>query len=112
MGPGSARCSAPSGMTIESHSKPVRHAPLPTAGLRPQRVADGAQPRQVLARRIDRGAPLERLVLRIALAQAPREFRLHQLGAEIEGVRGVGGETELWKQRERILRHVMTVAIV
>jgi len=75
-------------------------------------VAHLAQPRQVLWRAIDRAAPIERLVLRVALAQAPGDFRLHQFGAEIEGVRRIVSELELREERECVLRHAMAVAVI
>src|SRR5262249_6322967 len=57
-------------------------------------VPDLAEAGEVFRIAIDRATPIERLVLRITLAQAPRDFRFHQLGAEIEGMRRVVSQVE------------------
>ena len=71
-----------------------------------------AQARAVLGQAVDPTAPIERLVLGVALAQPPCDLRLHQLGAEIEGVRRILSNTELGKERESILRDVVAVSII
>ena len=47
----------------------------------------------VFGQAIDPTTPVERLVLSVALAQPPRDLRLHQLGTEIEGVRSILSNT-------------------
>ena len=54
---------------------------------------------------------MHRLVLRIALAQAPRGLRLHQLGAEIEGVGAIVLDIQAGKKRERVLRDRVPLAV-
>src|SRR5215470_6836783 len=72
---------------------------------RAQRMPGLPQPREILRRRrIDRAAPIERLVLGVALAEAPGDLGPHQLRPEIERVRAVRLDAEPGEQRERILR--------
>src|SRR5262245_60863682 len=57
---------------------------------RAQRVPGLAQAGQILVLRpIDRAAPGERLVLRIALAEPPGDLGAHQLRPEIERMRAI-----------------------
>ena len=57
-----------------------------------------AQARAVLYQTVDGTTPIERLVLGVALAQSPCDLRLHQLGAEIEGMRRILSKAELGKE--------------
>src|SRR5579859_8030091 len=57
-------------------------------------------------------APGERLILDIALAEAPGDFGPCQLDAEIKGVRAVALDPELRIEREGVLRDVMAVAVI
>jgi hypothetical protein len=59
-----------------------------------QRVSGRGQAREVFSRAVDGTAPVERRILCVTLAQAPRYFRLHQFGAEIERVRAVVVDAE------------------
>src|SRR5262245_65176124 len=77
-----------------------------------QRVTHFAQARESRRAPVDRAAPVERLILRVALAKTVRDLGLHQLGAEIESVRSIPLDGEFREQRERILADVMAVAIV
>src|SRR6266487_2629975 len=63
-------------------------------GLRAQGVPGRFQPGAVLHRCICGASPVERLVLRVALAQSPGDFRLGQLGTEIERMRAIPFDTE------------------
>ena len=65
----------------------------------------------VFGQAIDPTAPVERLVLSVALAQPPRDLRLHQLGTEIEGVRRIFSNTELGKERESILVAISVIDV-
>src|SRR3954451_16834267 len=56
----------------------------------------------VFGQTINPTAPVERLVLGVALAQPPRDLGFHQLRTKIEGVWRVLSNTELGKQRESI----------
>src|SRR5262249_20562382 len=77
-----------------------------------QRVAHLAQAREIFRRTVDRAAPVQRLVLGVALAEPPGDFRLHQLGAEIKRVRRVLPDAEMREKRKRVLRHPMAGAVV
>src|SRR5689334_10703171 len=79
---------------------------------RAQRVPGLAQTREILLRPVDRAAPVERLVLCVALAEPPGDLGAHQLGAEIERVRAVLLDAELAEQRERVLRDLVPATIV
>ena len=68
--------------------------------------------RLVVGRRVRRHAPIERLVLGVALGQPEGDLGSRQLGAEIEGMRPVLLDAELGEQVERVLRHVMAVAVI
>src|SRR4051812_39727215 len=77
-----------------------------------QRMTDRLQPRTVLGRPVCRAAKIERLVLRVAFAEAPGDLGLHQFGTEIERMRAVGCDLELAEQRECILLDVMALAVI
>src|SRR5579862_4515125 len=70
------------------------------------------QARKIFSWAVGRTSPVERSILGIALAEKPRDLRLHQFGTEIKGVRAVIFDSELREQRHGIPRHVMTVAII
>src|SRR5580704_2350912 len=75
---------------------------------RAQRVPGLAQTGEVFfLRLVDRAAPIERLVLHVALAEAPRDLGPHQLRPQIERMRAVLLDAELGEQGQRILRDLM-----
>ncbi len=59
-----------------------------------------------------RDAPIQRLVLHVALAELEGGLRLHQLGAEIERMRPIGRDTKPGIELERIVSNVMSVAVI
>src|SRR5215472_6909593 len=110
MMPNGAMCTTPDALTVVTIvSRIIGMASLRRAA---QRVAERAQARAVLLGAINCTAPIERLVLHVALAQPPGDLGACELGAEIERMCAVGGDAELGKERERILRDVVSVAIV
>src|SRR5260370_40500514 len=77
-----------------------------------QRVSGFAQPGQILRLAVDRAAPIERLVLCVAFSQPPRDLGLRQFRAGIEGMRGVGGDSAPWGERERLPGAVVPIGVV
>src|SRR5215467_12774746 len=77
-----------------------------------QRGSYFGQPGLVLARLINGASPGQGHVLHIALPQPPSDLRLHQFGAEIEGMGAVRFDAKLRVERHRVRRHVMTMAVV
>ena len=49
--------------------------------------------------------------MNVSLAETESDFRLHEFRAEIEGVASIGLDPEFVEQRERVLRHIMSVAV-
>src|SRR2546427_6318974 len=93
MMPSGAICTRPSrSVVVTTVSRIIGMSGLGEAA---QGVPHFSQPRQVFGRSVDRAAPIERLVLRVALAEPPGDLRLHQLGAEIERMRRVALHPEL-----------------
>ena len=67
-----------------------RHRSFASSASRAQRVPGASQPGAVdPPAQVDCAAPIQRLVLGVALAQAQSDLGLGQFGAEIEGVRAV-----------------------
>src|SRR5262245_28731176 len=77
-----------------------------------QRVADFFQPRLVVGGGVGCYAPIERLVLGVALGKAPGNLGAGKLGAEIEGMRAVLVDPELGIEIESVLSDVISVAII
>src|SRR5262249_14014191 len=106
MMPNGAMCTAPDALTVVTmHSRIIGIGSIHRR--RAQRMPGLAQARAVLLRPVDRDAPVERLVLGKALAEAPGDLGPHQLGAEVERMRAVLLHAELLEQRERILCHLV-----
>jgi len=81
--------------------------PLPC----PQGLPWFGQAREIFRRRIGGASPFERRVLRVALAETPSDFGLHQFGSKVEGVRAVVLDVQLGEQRHRGLCNAMNLAI-
>src|SRR5580658_491006 len=79
---------------------------------RAQRVARRAEPGPVLGAAVGRATPIERLVLRVTLAELIGDLGFHQLGAEIERVRAVGFDAELIEQGESVRGDEMARAAI
>ena len=84
---------------------PHRHATLAAAANpgepEPMSTAEWPIPRaveDVVRRRVGGNAPIERVVLRVALGQPPCDFGLGEFGAEIEGMRPVVLDAKLREQ--------------
>src|SRR3954468_6329096 len=67
---------------------------------------------RILERPVGGAAPVERLVLGVTLAEAPGDLGLGELGAEIEGVRGIALDRELREKRKGVGPDRMDGAIV
>ena len=57
-------------------------------------------------------APIERLVLSVALGEPPGDLGARELDAEIEGVRAVRLDVELGVELEHVVGDVMAVAVI
>src|SRR3954469_17895955 len=68
--------------------------------------------RQVLVLAFHCAAPVERLVLHVPLAEPPCRLCTREFDAEVERMADVLPGGDMWKQRERTVRYVMTVSIV
>src|SRR4051812_43142497 len=105
-------CRRPSAPTVVRIVSRIIGTASVRGGRGAQRMSRFTQGWAVFGEAIDPTAPVERLVLRVALAQPPRDLRLHQLGTEIERVRRILPNTELGKERESILCDVVAISVV
>src|SRR5437868_2421275 len=112
MMPSGATCTAPAALAVVTIVSRIIGIGGVLRARRSQRMSDLPQTREILARRIDGGAPVERLVLGVALPQAPGDLGLHQFGPEIERMRAVRLDGEPREQRERVLRHMVAGSVV
>src|SRR5437016_864340 len=105
-----AMCKVPAALTVVTMVS--RIIGMSASGLREQRMPGRLEPRAILRWRVGRAAPVEGLVLRVALAEPPGDFCLHQLGPEIERMRPIALDPESIEQCQRIPPNMMAVAIV
>ena len=119
--PSGAICTLPSALrvvTMVSRIIGIAYPPLAPSlrGLAlllgDQRVTCSLELGLVVGRGIGGNAPVERLVLGIALGEPPGDLGAGQLDPEIEGVRSVLVDVELGVEIEHVLRDVMAVAVV
>src|ERR1043165_1589588 len=108
--PSGAMCTVPAALTVVTMIS--RIIGMSASGLREQRMPSRLEPRALLKRWIGGAAPVERLILRVALPQPPGNFCLHQLGPEIECMSAVALDAELVEQRERVLPNMVTRAAI
>src|SRR5260370_42435712 len=89
MMPSGARCTRPSAPAVVTMVSRIIGIELALRLRSAQRVSGFAQPGQIFRLAVDRAAPVERLLLGVAVFQPPGDLRLGHLGAEIERMRGV-----------------------
>src|SRR6185503_2193715 len=109
--PSGAMCTAPdlsTVVTIVSRIIGMVSAALFSA----ERVPGLGEPRAIHLRPVGGDAPVERLILRIAFPEAEGGLGLHQLCAEVEGMRAIALHSEACEERQRIGRNVVAGAVV
>ena len=87
--------------TLRDHDASRGSSLAPRLALGRERGAGGLEARQVLRRPVDGAAPVQRLVLHIALAEPPGDLGLGQFEAEIEGMAAVALDAEAREEVER-----------
>src|SRR6516225_2073158 len=104
-----AKCTCPARFIVETIVSRIIGIGLPLSCA--QGLPGLGQAAEIFRRTIGGASPIERRVLRVALAETPSDFRLHQFGAKVEGVRAVVFDVQLGEQRHRGLCNAMHLAI-